>query len=122
MGPSAEQTLSHTVIAGGAMKTPQRIDLNLEQVDELLKRVQTGRLQEGDYEIIKAMVETIELLSQCVDEKATSIQRLLRMLFGPRTKNLILQNPSNSIQQIKTTSQNQKDTAETQQLTIPAQS
>ena len=70
------------------MKTPQRIDLNLEQVDELLKRVQTGRLQEGDYEIIKAMVETIELLSQCVDEKATSIQRLLRMLFGPRTEKL----------------------------------
>jgi hypothetical protein len=88
MGLSAEQTLSHTVIAGGAMKTPQRIDLNLEQVDELLKRVQTGRLQEGDYEIIKAMVETIELLSQCVDEKATSIQRLLRMLFGPRTEKL----------------------------------
>ncbi len=70
------------------MKTPQRIDLNLEQVDELLKRVQSGRLQEGDYEIIKAMVETIELLSQCVDEKATSIRRLLRMLFGPRTEKL----------------------------------
>jgi len=70
------------------MKAPQRIDLNLEQVDELLKRVQTGCLQDGDYEIIKAMVETIELLSQCVDEKATSIRRLLRMLFGPRTEKL----------------------------------
>ena len=70
------------------MKTPQRIDLNLEQVDALLKRVQTGCLQDGDYEIIKAMVETIELLSQCVDEKATSIKRLLRMLFGPSTEKL----------------------------------
>ena len=70
------------------MKTPQRIDLNLEQVDALLKRVKTGCLQDGDYEIIKAMVETIELLSQCVDEKATSIQRLLRMLFGPSTEKL----------------------------------
>ncbi|MBT8331797.1 MAG: transposase, partial [Deltaproteobacteria bacterium] len=70
------------------MKTPQRIDLNLEQVDALLKRVQSGCLQDGDYEIIKAMVETIELLSQCVDEKATSIRRLLRMLFGPRTEKL----------------------------------
>jgi hypothetical protein len=67
MGLSAEQTLSHTVIDGGAMKTPQRIDLNLEQVDELLKRVKTGCLQDGDYEIIKAMVQTIELLCQCVD-------------------------------------------------------
>jgi len=70
------------------MKAPERIDLNLEQVDELLKRVESGCLQAGDYEIIKAMVQTIELLSQCVDEKATSIRRLLRMLFGPRTEKL----------------------------------
>jgi transposase len=70
------------------MKAPERIDLNLEQVDELLKRVESGCLQDGDYQIIKAMVQTIELLSQCVDEKATSIRRLLRMLFGPRTEKL----------------------------------
>ena len=88
MGLSAEQTLSHTVIAGGVMKAPQRIDLNREQADALLKRVEAGFLQDGDYEIIKAMVETIELLNQCVDEKATSIRRLLRMLFGPRTEKL----------------------------------
>jgi len=88
MGLSAEQTLSHTVIAGGVMKAPQRIDLNREQADALLKRVEAGFLQDGDYQIIKAMVETIELLNQCVDEKATSIRRLLRMLFGPRTEKL----------------------------------
>jgi transposase len=70
------------------MKAPQRINLNREQTDALLKRVQSGCLQDGDYEIIKAMVETIELLSQCVDEKATSMRRLLRMLFGPRTEKL----------------------------------
>ena len=70
------------------MKAPERIDLNLEQVDDLLKRVESGCLQDGDYQIIKAMVQTIELLSQCVDEKATSIRRLLRMLFGPSTEKL----------------------------------
>jgi len=70
------------------MKAPERIDLDLEQVDDLLKRVETGCLQAGDYQLIKAMVQTIELLSQCVDEKATSIRRLLRMLFGPRTEKL----------------------------------
>ena len=70
------------------MKKPKRIDLNLDQVDALLKRVETGSLQEGDYEIIKAMVETIHLLSQSVDQKATSIRRLLRMLFGVRTEKL----------------------------------
>jgi transposase len=70
------------------MKAPKQIDLDLEQVDALLKRVETGTLKDGDYEIIKAMVETIQLLSQCVDEKAASIRRLLRMLFGERTEKL----------------------------------
>jgi transposase len=70
------------------MKAPQRIDLDLEHVDALLKRVESGTLQDGDYQIIKAMVETIHLLSQSVDEKAASIRRLLRMLFGDRTEKL----------------------------------
>ncbi|MBU0767417.1 IS66 family transposase [Patescibacteria group bacterium] len=70
------------------MKTPERIDLDLDQVDALLKRVETGSLQDGDYQIIKAMVETIHLLSRSVDQKATSIKRLLRMLFGERTEKL----------------------------------
>ena len=70
------------------MKKPKRIDLNLDQVDALLKRVESGSLQEGDYEIIKAMVETIHLLSQSVDQKAASIRRLLRMLFGERSEKL----------------------------------
>jgi hypothetical protein len=70
------------------MKRPELIDLNLDEVDALLKRVETGSLQPGDYEIIKAMVETIHLLSQAVDEKAASIRRLLKMLFGDRTEKL----------------------------------
>ena len=63
MGLSAEQTLSHAAIAGGTMKAPERIDLNLEQVDELLKLVQSGCLQTGDYQLIKAMLDPIEQLS-----------------------------------------------------------
>jgi hypothetical protein len=70
------------------MKSSKRIDLNLDQVDALLKRVENGSLKESDYEIIKAMAQTIHLLSQAVDEKATSIRRLLRMLFGPGTEKL----------------------------------
>jgi transposase len=68
------------------MKSPKRIDLNLEEVDALLERVAAGSLKEGDYEIIKAMAETIRILSQSVDDKAASIKRLLRMLFGATTE------------------------------------
>jgi len=80
------------------MKPPKRIDLDLKQVDALLKRVEAGTLQPEDYQIIKAMVETIHLLSQAVDEKAASIRRLLRMLFGDRTEKLekVLNKENNS--------------------------
>ena len=67
------------------MKAPKRIDLNLEEVDALLERA-AGLLEKGDYEIIKGMADTIRILSQAVDEKASSIRRLLRMLFGATTE------------------------------------
>lgn len=70
------------------MKTPKRINLSPDQIDDLLNRVKNSSLQQRDYEIIKAMAETIELLSQAVNQKGTSIRRLLRMLFGPGTEKL----------------------------------
>jgi transposase len=68
------------------MKAKQ-IDLNPEEVKALLERAQKV-LDHGDYELIKAMVETIGLLSQSVDDKATAIKRLLRMLFGASTEKM----------------------------------
>ena len=68
------------------MKAPKWIDLSPEQMDALVERVAAGTLIEGDFEIIKAMAETIHVLSQSVDEKAASIKRLLRMLFGSPTE------------------------------------
>jgi len=68
------------------MKAPKWIDLSPEEMDALLERVAAGTLIEGDFEIIKAMAETIHVLSQSVDEKAASIKRLLRMLFGSSTE------------------------------------
>jgi hypothetical protein len=69
------------------MKTPKRIDLDLDQVDALLKRAEQA-LSAEDYQLIKAMIETVQLLSQSVDQKAASIRRLLRMLFGDRSEKI----------------------------------
>ena len=76
------------------MKAPEHIDLNLEEVDALLERI-AGLLEKRDYEIIKAMVDTIRILSQAADQKASSIRRLLRMLFGATTEKAknVLKNP-----------------------------
>ena len=57
-----------------------------EEIDALLKRVEANALQKGDYEIIKSMTEAIMTLGQALDNKATSIKRLLAILFGPKTE------------------------------------
>jgi hypothetical protein len=68
------------------MNAPKRIDLTAEQLDALLKRVESGTLQDGDYEIIKGMAETLSFLSHALDHKNTSIKRLLKLIFGDRTE------------------------------------
>jgi len=68
------------------MSPPKRINLTPEQLDALLKRVETGTLQDGDYEIIKGMADTLSFLSQALDNKNTSIKRLLKLIFGDSTE------------------------------------
>ncbi len=65
---------------------PKRIDISPEQLDALLKRVEAGYLQDGDYEIIKGMADTLAFLNQALDNKNTSIKRLLKLIFGERTE------------------------------------
>jgi len=64
------------------MKSPNRIDLDQKQIDALLQRVKNQELEQGDYEIIKGLIDTLRLLGQAVSEKAASIKRLLHMIFG----------------------------------------
>ncbi len=62
------------------------VNLDMNQLDELLKRAEKGKLEEKDVELIKGMAECIALLSQAVDDKATSVKKLLRMVFGAKTE------------------------------------
>jgi len=64
----------------------KKIDLDMDQLDDLLKRAESGNLQEKDVELIKGMAECISVLSQAVDEKASSVKKLLRMVFGATTE------------------------------------
>ena len=68
------------------MTNPKRIDLTQEELDALLERVESDALEPGDHEVIRAMAETIAFPSQAVDQKGTSIKRLLRMIFGASTE------------------------------------
>jgi transposase len=66
--------------------TPPPIELSAKQLDALIERVKSRNLQDEDYETIAAMGETIHVLSHSVDEKAASIKRLLKMIFGASTE------------------------------------
>ena len=83
---SVNHRFSPASMRRAAMNTPKRIDLTPEQLDALLKRVEAGTLQDGDYEIIKGMAETLSFLSQALDNKNTSIKRLLKLIFGDSTE------------------------------------
>lgn len=62
------------------------LSLTEDELDELIKRVETGSLQQGDADIIRAMVDAVKVLSQSVNDKAVSIKRLLGMVFGSKTE------------------------------------
>jgi transposase len=68
------------------MTKPKRIDLSQKELDGLIERVERCTLSDSDREIIKAMAETISILSRAVDEKTASIRRLLKMIFGSGTE------------------------------------
>jgi len=72
---------------------PRRIDLSPEDLKALLERIKPV-VSDQDYEAIKAMAETIEALNQVKDQKAASIKRLLKLLFGQKSekKNKVIPN------------------------------
>ncbi len=74
------------------MKLPPRMEMSPEELDALVARVESGSIEEGDSEAIRALAETVKLLRSAVLEKTMSVKRLLRMLFGAPTesgKNLL---------------------------------
>jgi hypothetical protein len=70
---------------GKQKKAPQRINLKPQELEALLKRVKQA-VEEEDYELIKAMAETLGYLSEAVQDKTTSIKRLLKAIFGDDTE------------------------------------
>jgi transposase len=68
------------------MKEPQRLAADEAQLASVAQRLESRSLEPGDYELLKVVIDTVCYLSRIVQQKATSIQRLLRMIFGARTE------------------------------------
>jgi hypothetical protein len=67
------------------MKQPKLIKLKPADVEALLERVEKEALQEGDYEIIKGLIEAFVYLSQSVNEKTSGDSGEIGRLFRFKT-------------------------------------
>lgn len=68
------------------MKSDKPIELDLEQLFALQQRLSSGRLEQGDNEILSGVITAIISLSKLLQAKNTSIKRLRKMLFGNKTE------------------------------------
>ncbi len=74
------------------MSKPKRIDISPEEIEALIKRIESRTLTDDDYEKLRAIIDTFIHLGHAVNDKNTSIKKLLKMIFGTSTesaKNLL---------------------------------
>jgi transposase len=78
---------SLAAVAGIIMPTkPTIIELDMDKLEEILRRVEAQDLRADDYETIRTVIESYVGLFYAVGDKNTTIQRLRKMLFGARTE------------------------------------
>ncbi len=68
------------------MKIEKSLDLSPEDLKAVMERIRNKSLEPHDYVILEALGNTFLLLSQSLNDKETSIRRLLRLIFGPTTE------------------------------------
>ena len=68
------------------MKPPQLLQADEAQLTAVVRRLEQRSLEPADYELLKVVVGTVCYLKRVVQQKSTSIQRLLRMIFGATTE------------------------------------
>lgn len=64
------------------MKGPKRIDISPTRLKAFKERHNQRCFTEEDYELIGTLMDTLEFVLKILDEKAATIKRLLRMMFG----------------------------------------
>ena len=67
------------------MKPPLRIDVSRQELEDVLARVRET-LGEQDYEKLKAAIETLAYLTDSLQDREISLQRLRKILFGASTE------------------------------------
>lgn len=63
-------------------RSRERLELNIEELEKLLERAKQAPLSDSDYQTLKAAVETLGYLTQLLEDRKTTIERLRQILFG----------------------------------------
>ena len=66
-------------------KPMERIDIDMSELEAILDRAKAA-LSEEEYEKIHGALETLVFLTQELEKKRVSVQRLKEMLFGAATE------------------------------------
>jgi hypothetical protein len=62
------------------------IEITDEEMTAFLERVEACGLLEKDFDLIKAMAESVRRIRHVLQEKDASIGRLVKMIFGAKTE------------------------------------
>jgi transposase len=68
------------------VKPKKRLQINGKELKALQGRIKQRHLAEADWELMQALTETVECLSQAMAEKDTAIGRLCKYLLGAPTE------------------------------------
>jgi transposase len=64
----------------------QRMELDRSELEAILERAKTAPMSEAEYAKLHAVVETLVFLTQELEKKQVSVQRLKQLLFGATTE------------------------------------
>ena len=68
------------------VKPPKKLKLSRAQLGALQKRIKQRKLKDDDWQVLHALTETADFLSQAIEEKNAAIGRLCKYLFGAPTE------------------------------------
>ena len=67
-------------------KPTRRVKVPIEQLNAIVERTRTEPLPEADHATLKAAVDTLARLTEELETKTTTLERVRRLIFGPRTE------------------------------------
>jgi len=66
----------------------ERIDISISELEAIIERSKAEPLSEQDCEQLRSVLQTLYFLTQELEKKGASIQRLRKLLFGASTEKL----------------------------------